>query len=357
MACFLEKFQVERRIGSGAFGDIYEGRDLSTGQAVAIKIEEANAKHPQLIYEAKLYRILSGCGGVPCLHGSGTQGGVNVLVMDLMGPSLEDLFRHCGRKFSLKTVLMLADQMITRLEYMHSRKCLHRDVKPDNFLVGLGSEAGTVHIIDFGLVKNFKDKGEHIPYREGKAMVGTPRYASVSAHLGFEQGRRDDLEALGYVLMYFLRGELPWQGEAKEASKKISTRNGSLTESYPSEFAQYFEYVSNLRFQDEPDYAMLKQKFQELFRREGFKNDGEFDWTRTCSYSSFSSALDYEYTTPGSSLSDVEDATHSLETRHSEEWNNSSLARGSHSTPSSHRSSPTDIGAAEAASFNLVPVP
>jgi serine/threonine protein kinase len=187
-----------------------------------------------LFYEAKLYNTLQGGSGIANVKWCGVDGEENVLVIDLLGPSLEDLLVYCGRKFTLKTVLMLADQMITRIEFMHSKGYLHRDIKPDNFLMGLGRKANQVYIIDFGLAKRYRDSttNRHIPYRENKNLTGTARYASCNTHLGIEQSRRDDLESLGYVLLYFLRGSLPWQGLKaatktqkydKICEKKIST--------------------------------------------------------------------------------------------------------------------------------------
>ncbi|CAN4084793.1 unnamed protein product [Withania somnifera] len=210
--------------------------------------------------------------------------------MDLLGPSLEDLFNFCSRKLSLKTVLMLADQMINRIEFVHSKSFLHRDIKPDNFLMGLGRRANQVYIIDFGLAKKYRDNSshQHIPYRENKNLTGTARYASMNTHLGIEQSRRDDLESLGYVLMYFLRGSLPWQGlkagnkkqkYEKISEKKVSTSIEALCRGYPTEFASYFHYCRSLRFEDKPDYAYLKRIFRDLFIREGFQFDYVFDWT------------------------------------------------------------------------------
>ncbi|KAG7541435.1 Protein kinase domain [Arabidopsis thaliana x Arabidopsis arenosa] len=284
------KFRLGRKIGSGSFGEIYLGTNIHTNEEVAIKLESVKTKHPQLLYESKLYRILQGGTGVPNVKWFGVEGDYNVLVMDLLGPSLEDLFNFCSRKLSLKSVLMLADQMINRVEYFHSKSFLHRDLKPDNFLMGLGRRANQVYIIDFGLAKKYRDSTthQHIPYRENKNLTGTARYASMNTHLGIEQSRRDDLESLGYILMYFLKGSLPWQGlkagtkkqkYERISEKKVSTSIEALCRGYPSEFASYFHYCRSLRFDDKPDYAYLKRIFRDLFIREGFQFDYVFDWT------------------------------------------------------------------------------
>ncbi|KAJ0966508.1 hypothetical protein J5N97_023425 [Dioscorea zingiberensis] len=284
------KFKLGRKIGSGSFGELHLGVNVQTGEEVAVKLESAKTKHPQLHYESKLYMLLQGGTGIPHLKWFGVEGEYNVMVIDFLGPSLEDLFNYCSRKFSLKTVLMLADQLINRVEYMHSRGFLHRDIKPDNFLMGLGRKANQVYIIDYGLAKKYRDlqTHKHIPYRENKNLTGTARYASVNTHLGVEQSRRDDLESLGYVLMYFLRGSLPWQGLKagtkkqkydKISEKKMLTPVEVLCKSYPSEFVSYFQYCRSLRFEDKPDYSYLKKIFRDLFIREGYQYDYIFDWT------------------------------------------------------------------------------
>lgn len=283
------KFRVGPKIGSGSFGEIYAGTNVHTGEEVAIKLEPLKSKHPQLLYESKIYRILQGGYGIPAVKWFGSEGDYNVLVIDLLGPSLEDLFNYCGKKFSLKTVLMLADQMLHRLEYMHSRSYIHRDVKPDNFLIGTGARKHVCHIIDFGLAKKYQDPrtGRHIVYLEGKNLTGTARYASINTHLGIEQSRRDDIESLGFVLMYFLRGSLPWQGLKATTKKqkyqrilerKQATHPDQLCRGFPPEFRDYFAHCQSLGFEDRPDYRYLKRIFRDLFERQSFEDDGVFDW-------------------------------------------------------------------------------
>ncbi|CAG9324480.1 unnamed protein product [Blepharisma stoltei] len=283
------KFKLGRKIGSGSFGEIYIGTNVQTNEEVAIKLEPIRTRHPQLLYESRIYRILQGGPGIPFIHWFGQEGDYNVMVIDILGPSLEDLFNYCNRRFSLKTTLMLADQMIARIEYLHAKNFLHRDIKPDNFLIGLGRKANLVYVIDYGLAKKFRDSrtNQHIPMREGKSLTGTARYASVSTHLGIEQSRRDDMEGLAYVFMYFLRGSLPWQGLNASNKKqkyerimevKMQTSTETLCRNFPPEFTTYLNYCKALGFEDRPDYAYLRRLFKDLFLREQFEYDFIFDW-------------------------------------------------------------------------------
>jgi casein kinase 1/casein kinase I family protein HRR25 len=284
-----QRFRLGPRIGCGAFGDIYSGADIHTGAEVAIKLEPLKNEHLQLIHEANTYRILHGGYGIPSIEWFGSEGCFNVMVMDRLGQSLDELFEYCGKRFSLKTVLMLADQMLDRLEYIHSRSYIHRDIKPENFLIGRDSRKHICHIIDFGLAKEYQDPrtGTHIPYYEGTSLTGTARYASINSSLGREQSRRDDIESLGYVLLYFLRGSLPWQGlhaptKAERYQRILETKQATshdeLCRGFPSEFKDYFVYCSNLGFEDSPDYTYLKRMFRDLYKRRCFDDDGIFDW-------------------------------------------------------------------------------
>ena len=287
------KYLIGRKIGSGSFGSILLGTDIETAKFVAIKFEKPSlSQHPQLLFEAKILKAIhqkERVKGIPFVYYHGAEADFNILVMDMLGPTLSDLFAFCGNRFSLKTTLMLADQMLARVDSVHKKNFIHRDMKPENFLMGLGRDSHTVYLIDFGLSKKFKDAKthQHIPYKENKNLTGTARYASVNAHLGIEQSRRDDLESIGYILSYMINGGLPWQSlQANNRSErynkicemKLRIPIEQLCYGLPPEFASYLNYCRSLRFEDRPDYSHLRKMFKELLVKEGFEYDYAFDW-------------------------------------------------------------------------------
>ncbi|KAI9478000.1 MAG: kinase-like domain-containing protein [Benjaminiella poitrasii] len=284
-------YKVGKKIGEGSFGIIYEGFNLMNNQQVAIKFESRKSDAPQLRDEYRTYKILAGLNGIPNSYYFGQEGLYSILVIDILGPSLEDLFDMCSRKFSIKTVAMLAKQMISRVQSIHKRNLIYRDIKPDNFLIGKPStkHANTIYMIDFGMAKLYRDPKtkQHIPYRERKSLSGTARYMSINTHLGREQSRRDDLESLGHVFMYFLRGTLPWQGLKAATNKQKYERIGEkkrttivkdLCDGFPDEFGLYLDYTRHLKFEEDPDYDYLIGLFDKVLDSLGEKDDAVYDW-------------------------------------------------------------------------------
>ncbi|KAG5502893.1 hypothetical protein JKF63_04664 [Porcisia hertigi] len=332
------RFLLRHRLGSGSFGDIFEGYDKHSQRIVAVKLERKKARYPQLSYESKVYRVLhqppvgqSGINpkqfllecssnssvnagtvhdsnnadlpssaqnitavtqqqmraleasvavGIPQIYYFDSEGDYNIMVMELCGPSLEDVFNYCHRRFSLKTVLMIADQLLHRIQFFHEKGFVHRDIKPENFVLGCRFKAHIIHIIDYGLSKLYWEvkKNTHIAFAEGRPLTGTARYCSANVHRGYEQSRRDDLESIGYLFVYFLQGTLPWQGiQAKEqqiktikiGETKISTPLEELCKGMPAEFLKYLQYCRALTFAQKPDYEYLRRLFRGLGRRLG----------------------------------------------------------------------------------------
>jgi len=285
------RWAMLQRIGSGGFGSIFKAYDTEKNTNVAIKVEKRQGKchlDKEVVFYGTIekHRRPGVMSAVPRCHYSGVEGGFKIAVFDLMGESLSDLFYRCGRRFSLKTVLMLAQQLVSRLESVHEAGIVHRDVKPGNFVMGRGDEANTVFVIDFGLSNLWLTSGKHIPFNTESPFRGTHRYASVNSHMKFEQSRRDDLEAVAYVLIYFLKGGLPWQSLKVSRSKrrkaigkyKASVSPETLCANLPLQFTQFLIYVKTLAFDAEPDYQYCRDLFRSAFEEGGFEDDGVWDW-------------------------------------------------------------------------------
>lgn len=284
------KYRLGRKLGSGPFGDVYQGLNIQNDEEVAIKLEKHSKKVGELQYESKTLKSLQCSQGVPNIYWYGSEGSFNAMVIELLGPSLQKLFAFAHYKFSLKTVLMVADQLLSRLETVHTKNFIHRNIKPTNFLIGLGKKSNIFYLVNFGLSKQYRDSKthKHIPYNESRNLIGTSRYASINNHLGVELSRRDDLESIGYVLLYFLTGCLPWQGRScsdrEEKYKiikeiKLNTSVEQLCDGVPGEFNIYLNYCRGLKFDERPDYPYLKKLFKDLFIKEMFEYDNIYDWT------------------------------------------------------------------------------
>ncbi|CAF1665857.1 unnamed protein product [Adineta ricciae] len=285
------RWSVQSPLSSGSFGSIYQGKDLITGERVAIKFEKKASHHLQLHKESQIYRLIEGTG-MPKMYWYGTvDENYQAMVLEMLGPSIEDLYNYCHRKFTIKTVLLLGEQMLERICHVHRRSLVHRDIKPDNFTMGINSKCQNVYLIDFGLSKYYLDKTtrQHIEYNDHKHFVGTIRYASLRTHAGIEQSRRDDLESLAYTLIYLARRDkgLPWQGikceDKKEKQEKVyevklHTHIEALCEDLPKEFQEFLMYTRQLGFAEEPNYAYLISLFKQVYQTMNLKNDFVYDW-------------------------------------------------------------------------------
>jgi serine/threonine protein kinase len=213
----------------------------------------------------------------------------NILVEPLLGKSLYALYLENKKSFTLKDICLIAIQCLDRIEYIHSKGYIHGDIKPENFLIGKDSTAKTIYILDFGLAKRYRDEHTHIhiPLKENRNLTGTARYASCNAHNGLEQSRRDDMESIAYVILYFFKGKLPWQGlkckdknekYAKIKEMKMSITPEKLCEGFPIEFARYLNMVKKLGFEEEPAYKEYIKLFTDLFKSKDFEMDYLYDW-------------------------------------------------------------------------------
>ena len=285
----FHKYVLIKKLGEGSFGQIYSAKEKHSTNYYAIKFENKNRSQNLLEQEANIMSYLKG-PQIPLIKSYGYSGDYNVLIMELMGKSLEDLFESLPpKKMSIRCVCNIGYQMVEIIQYIHEKHYIHQDIKPDNFVMGINNKKKYLHILDFGLSRKYRSSTtlKHYPLIQRKNLTGTARYASINALDGFTQSRRDDLEAIGYVLMYFLIGRLPWQGmvnkNKNERYKRIlkvkrETTPHQLCQGYPIEFEKYVSYTRKLEYEEEPDYDMLKKLFLNVLSNDGCTFDYYYDW-------------------------------------------------------------------------------
>ena len=285
-ATFFSKYKTIKKLGEGSFGRVYKA--IYDDNYFALKMEDPSTDHNLLEQESIILQYLNG-PNIPKFEKYGYNKGQNILVMQLLDKSLDDILSKL-KTFSVKTTAMLGYQMINILKYIHDEHIIHRDIKPDNFAMGRKEFNATLYIIDFGLAKKYRSSRtlKQLPLTRRKSLTGTARYASIHALEGFEQSRRDDLESVGYTLMHFLRGNLPWQNikvkNKKEKYEKILNKKKEISskelgENFPIEFAEILDYFKNLGYTEEPDYEMYCNKLLTVLQNQKLKFDYVYDWT------------------------------------------------------------------------------
>ena len=284
----FKKYFILNKIDEGSFGSIYLAKNKDTDEKVAIKVENRKQYKPLLENEAYILYYLRG-RGIPQIITFGKTREYFILVQTLLGPSLSTLIDHYNIDLTIKDICMLSIQMIERLEYIHSKDYIHRDIKPHNFLMGLKDE-NMVYIIDFGLSKKYRSKkGNHIKFSITNNITGTPRYCSINALRGAEQSRRDDIESLFYVIIYFFKGSLPWQNlkiksrterfnKINQMKKKIDYKD--LCKNLPEEIYNLGIYIKNLKFEEEPNYNYMQKLFYSILTKIREENDDKFSWIK-----------------------------------------------------------------------------
>ena len=283
----LKKYKIIKRIGKGSFGSVYLGKYISKNDYVAIKFESKNQNDTILEREAYILYSLKGFG-IPEVISYGQNLKYNILVQELLGKSIDKLFHEKKRKFSMKDCCMIGIQILDRLEFIHSKYIIHRDIKADNFLIGLKNNK-IIYIIDFGLAKQYRSRktGKHVKYTINKKWSGTSRFASANTLRGVEPSRRDDLESFCYLLLYLMKGSLPWDQINEESEineiliiykmKQYMTAE-MLFRDLPSQMVKFYKYCKNLEFDQNPDYKYLRSLLLNILVYLGEQNDLHFSW-------------------------------------------------------------------------------
>lgn len=283
------KYQRIKHMKCGSFGHFWEGIDLSSNSKVAMKYEHFCSKPAKLFWEYAIYLQLQKDPNhknyIPSCFCFFRDEEVRVLVIELLGPDLQDTFIQCDRKFSMKTILNLAIRMLDILEFIHSCGVTHNDIKPSNFVIG---KSNNIYLLDFGLSEEYKNRntGELLPCENYKCPTGTSPFSSIRVHWGVKSGRRDDLSSMAYVLLYFLRGDLPWDYAKCDWQVLLTVKANSYWpgekcfKGFPKAFADFFDYVENLVFLNTPDYNLMRKIFLDEASAQSIKIDFVYDWEK-----------------------------------------------------------------------------
>jgi len=259
MEIINKKYILLNKIGEGSFGSIFKGKNIRTNEYVAIKLEPIKNETKLLKNESIIYQYLNNNRGIPSIKWFGKDVNNYYMVIDLLGNTLETTKNKLG-VFSLKLVLQIGIQIIYLLKTIHENKLIHRDIKPDNFLLSLNNKDKSIYIIDFGFCKSYISNGKHIAVKEINNLIGSKTYASINAHNFLELSRRDDLESLAYMLLYFYLGKLSWQN-ITENIKQLK-QNVLETTKIPKVLVNYINYVRSLQFEEEPNYIFIINDFK-----------------------------------------------------------------------------------------------
>lgn len=251
------KYELIEKLNEGSFGQVFKGKHVRTGELVAVKIERKSANN-SLKNEAKIYQYLSKESGFLHLKWYQTDEQYSYLVVDLLVCSLTKLVKNKG-SLPLNIILQLGIQMIKRIEVLHNKYLLHRDIKPDNFMLGTNKQ---LYLIDFGLCKRYDYDGKHIEETQNpnKTIIGSVNFVSLNVHNGIEPGRRDDLESCIYIILFLLQsGQLSWFKE-KDINKIVYLKEqltNTNNHSYSPFMKEMLAKIRNLAFKEAPNYGEL----------------------------------------------------------------------------------------------------
>ena len=290
---FLDNYELINKIGSGSFGEVYIAKNKLDNKTYAAKIEESKDKN-RLKSEYNIYKKINKnntISGIPKVYNFIQTSDYNILVMELLGSSLENVYEKNDKKISLNCIFKLSLDMIDLIYNFHKRGFIHRDIKPSNFLFNykqkndVESNYNKLYLMDFGLSKPFIVNGEHIDIKFDRSLIGTARYCSLNIHWGIEPSRRDDLESIAYILIYLFKGILPWQGLKKDKNKsqvdkigdkKLTIQTEDLCKDMPESFKLFLDYTRALKFEQKPDYKYILDLFNKDINK--LNISPHYDW-------------------------------------------------------------------------------